>query len=272
MSKTKTEDQKNNRRDIELPPNVTGQAHEEVVVEPSPAEKLLEASRPYWAQIALAFCALVLGYVLINTFIQNSRNSAANSWQQLDLAISQFRINQNVDSLKQVANEFPNDKAGNWAMQIAGDYELNRGLQQLALDREGGMKLIKRAKESLEQIVAAPNTSKTTMQQQRSLFMLAYANESLGEFDTAKELYEKYTKEAPDSMLYGDAERGLKRVSNPDFKNLYTEFAKFQPFDEEAPGAAIEDAPNIDFPEIDISKEVEETMAPSRHWRRFRSR
>ena len=56
MSKTKTEDQKNNRRDIELPPNVTGQAHEEVVVEPSPAEKLLEASRPYWAQIALAFC------------------------------------------------------------------------------------------------------------------------------------------------------------------------------------------------------------------------
>ena len=262
MSKTKTEDQKNNRRDIELPPNVTAQMPVEHD-EPSEAEKMLEASRPYWGQIALGVCALLLGYVLLTYFMQNSQNAAAEPWQQLDRSINQFRINQNVDSLKQMENDFPNDKATNFALQIAGDYEMNRGLQQLPVDREGGIKLIKRAKESFQKVYDAPNTTKTVMQQRRSLYTLAYAAESLGEFDEAKTLYSKYTEEAPDSVLFKDAQRGLARVSNPEFVSLYSEFTDHKPFDEEAPGAAVEDAPNIEFPEIDIPQEMEETKESS---------
>ena len=258
MSKPKTEDKKNNRRDIELPPNVTGQQVPVEVDEPSEAERILEASRPYWGQIALGVCVFLLGYVLLNYFLQSSQNSAAEPWQQLDRSFNQFRISQNVDSLKQMENDFPNDKATNFALQIAGDYEMNRGLQQLPTDREGAMKLIKRAKESFQKVYDAPNTTKTVMQQRRSLFTLAYAAESLGEFDEAKTLYSKYTEEAPDSILFKDAQRGLARVTNPKFVALYNEFQDHELFDEEAPGAAVEEAPNIEFPEIDIPKEMEE--------------
>ena len=263
MSKPKTEDKKNNRRDIELPPNVTGQQVPVEVDEPSEAERILEASRPYWGQIALGVCVFLLGYVLLNYFLQSSQNSAAEPWQQLDRSFNQFRISQNVDSLKQMENDFPNDKATNFALQIAGDYEMNRGLQQLPTDREGAMKLIKRAKESFQKVYDAPNTTKTVMQQRRSLFTLAYAAESLGEFDEAKALYSKYTKEAPDSILFKDAQRGLARVTNPKFVALYNEFQDHELFDEEAPGAAVEDAPNIEFPEIDIPKEMEEAKETS---------
>ncbi len=257
MSKPKTEDQKSNIRDIELPPNATREMPEETV-EPSEAEKLLEASRPYWGQIALGVCVLLLGYVLVSYFLQNSENAAAEPWQELDRSINQFRISQNVDSLKQMENDYPNDKATNFALQIAGDYEMDRGLQQLPTDREGAMKLIKRAKESFQKVYDAPNTTKTVMQQRRSLYTLAYAAESLGQFDEAKKLYTKYTEEAPDSILFKDAQRGLARVTDPKFIALYKDFQDHELFDEEAPGAAVEDAPNIDFPEIDIPKEMEE--------------
>ena len=39
---------------------------------------------------------------------------------------------------------------------------------------------------------------------------------------------------------------------------MYNEFQDHELFDEEAPGAAVEEAPNIEFPEIDIPKEMEE--------------
>ena len=263
MSKPKTEDKNKNRRDIELPPNVTGEQVPVEVDEPSEAERLLEASRPYWGQIALGVCVLLLGYVLVSYFLQSSQNSAAEPWQQLDRSLNQFGISQNVDSLKQMENDFPNDKATNFALQIAGDYEMNRGLQQLPTDREGAIKLIKRAKESFQKVYDAPNTSKTVMQQRRSLFTLAYAAESLGEFDEAKALYSKYTQEAPDSLLFKDAQRGLARVTNPKFVALYNEFQDRELFEEEAPGAAVEDAPNIEFPEIDIPKEMEEAKESS---------
>ena len=263
MSKPKTEDKKKNVRDIELPPNVTSQQEPVEVAEPSEAERLLEASRPYWPQIALGVCVLLLGYVLVSYFLQNSQNSAAEPWQQLDRSISQFRVSQNVDSLKQMENDFPNDKATNFALQIAGDYEMDRGLQQLPTDREGAMKLIKSAKESFQKVYDAPNTTKTVMQQRRSLYTLAYAAESLGEFAEAKTLYSKYTEEAPDSILFKDAQRGLARVTNPKFIALYKEFQERELIDEEAPGAAVEDAPNIEFPDIDISEEMEETKESS---------
>ncbi len=263
MSKPQTEDKKNNVRDIELPPNVTGQQVPVEVDEPSEAEKLLEASRPYWGQIALGVCVLLLGYVLVSYFLQNSQNTAAEPWQELDRSINQFRISQNVDSLKQMENDYPNDKATNFALQIAGDYEMDRGLQQLPTDREGAMELIKRAKESFQKVYDAPNTTKTVMQQRRSLYTLAYAAESLGQFDEAKDLYTKYTEEAPDSILFKDAQRGLARVTNPKFVALYKDFQDHELFDEEAPGAAVEDAPNIEFPEIDISKEMEEPKTSS---------
>ena len=254
MSKIKTEKNRDNRRDIELPPNATSDAPLEVE-EQTGAEKLLMASQPYWSHIALGLLICILAWVIISYLWQNSRDAAAAPSRQLADAMQQFNVTSNVDSLKQMKTDYPNAIATNWAMLIAGDYELNRGLSQYASDREGAIRLIKRSKESFQEIVDSPSTSKTTMQQRRSMFSLAYANESLGEFEEAKSLYQRVLDEAPDSIFTESARRGLERSSDPDFEKVYKEFADYKPESEEAPGVAVPDAPDIDFPAIDLPKE-----------------
>ena len=254
MSKIKTEKNRDNRRDIELPPNATSDAPLEVE-EQTGAEKLMMASQPYWGHIALGILVCILAWVIISYLVQNNRDAAAAPSRQLADAMQQFNVTSNVDSLKQMKTDYPNEIATNWAMLVAGDYELNRGLSQYASDREGAMRLIKRAKKSFEEVVDSPSTAKTTMQQRRSIFSLAYASESLGEFDEAKSLYQRVLDEAPNSIFTESAKRGLERANDPDFKKLYTEFAEYKPAMEEAPGAAVPDAPDIEFPAIDLPKE-----------------
>ena len=266
MSKIKTEKNRDNRRDIELPPNATTDAPLEVE-EQTGAEKLMMASQPYWSHIALGILACILAWVIISYLVQSNRDAAAAPSRQLADAMQQFNVTSNVDSLKQMKEDYPNEIATNWAMLVAGDYELNRGLSQYPSDREGAMRLIKRAKESFQDVVDSPSTAKTTMQQRRSMFSLAYASESLGEFDEAKSLYQRVLDEAPDSIFTESAQRGLERASDPDFKKLYKEFADYKPAMEEAPGVAVPDAPDIEFPAIDLPKEEPDvsssTAAPS---------
>lgn len=254
MSKIKTEKNRDNRRDIELPPNAQSGAPLEVE-EQTGAEKILMASRPYWTHIALGFLVFILGWVIISYLMKSNRETAAEPSRQLADAMQQFNVTTNVDSLKQMKEDYPNEVETNWAMLIAGDYELNRGLSQYASDREGAMKLIKRAKESFQSVVDSPSNAKTTMQERRSLFSLAYAHESLGEFSEAKTLYQRVLDESPDSIFASSAKSGLKRSGDPDFEKLYREFASFKPAMEEAPGVAVPEAPVIDFPKIDLPKE-----------------
>ncbi len=254
MSKIKTEKNRDNRRDIELPPNAQSGAPLEAE-EQTGAEKILMASRPYWTHIALGFLVFILGWVIISYLMKSNRETAAEPSRQLADAMQQFNVTTNVDSLKQMKEDYPNEVETNWAMLVAGDYELNRGLSQYASDREGAMKLIKRAKESFQSVVDSPSSAKTTMQERRSLFSLAYAHESLGEFAEAKALYQRVLDESPDSIFASSANDGLERSSNPDFEKLYREFASFKPAMEEAPGVAVPDAPVIDFPKLDLPKE-----------------
>lgn len=254
MSKTKTEKNRDNRRDIELPPNAKTDAPLEVE-EQTGAEKLLMATQPYWTHIALGFLVFILGWVIVNYLMKSNREAAAEPSRQLADAMQQFSVTTNVDSLKQMKEDYPNEIETNWAMLVAGDYELNRGLSQYATDREGAMKLIKKAKESLQSVVDSPSSAKTTMQERRSLFSLAYAHEALGEFSEAKALYQRVLDESPDSIFAASAKDGLERSSNPDFEKIYRDFASFKPATEEAPGVAVPDAPVIDFPKLDLPQE-----------------
>lgn len=254
MSKIKNDKNRDNRRDIELPPNAQSDAPLDVE-EQTGAEKILMASQPYWTHIALALLTFILAWVIVSYLMKSNRETAAEPSRQLADAMQQFNVTTNVDSLKQMQTDFPNEVETNWAMLVAGDYELNRGLSQYASDREGAMKLIKRAKESFQSVVDSPSSAKTTMQQRRSLFSLAYANESLGELSEAKTLYQRVLDESPDSIFADSAKNGLERSGNPDYEKLYREFASFKPAMDEAPGVAVPEAPVIDFPAIDLPKE-----------------
>jgi hypothetical protein len=229
------------------PQQPVAESHEDMTA----MEKWFETVKPYGSMIALVIAVCFLAFIAMIYLIQANEASKEAEWRQLNVSISEMDASGNSNVLKQVAEEFPEGKAGMWALQIAGDYDLRTGIRQLSYDRDGGLKLVEKAKESFQGIVDAPATAKSTMLQRRSIFSLAYANESLGNFDSAKTLYQQIVDEAPDTVFAEAAARGAVRCTNPQFVALYEKFKTYEDLLGDAPGPAMTAPPDISFPEID---------------------
>jgi tetratricopeptide (TPR) repeat protein len=216
----------------------------------SGAEKLFEKVQPHLTTIGLVIVAGTLGFIAIAFMMRSRFDQNAAQWRELSTASAIALRTGDISGLKTVADTYPDTKAGLWALQMAGDEQLRRGIEQLSFDREAGNQMIEKGKNNFKRIVDAPQTTKTTMLDRRSSFSLAYAYESLGQFDEAKSLYEQIINLAPDSAFANPARRGLERASNEQYVDLYTKFANFE--EEvigEAPGPALPDRPVIEFPE-----------------------
>ena len=209
--------------------------------------------KPYASQITLVAALIFAAFVGIAYFVNYRQTVYADQWRELNLANHNFRLNGNTTSLLEVAEDYPNQKAGMWSLQMAGDSELRTGISQLSYAREDGLKFIKRAKENLQRVVDAPSAIKSSDLQRRSLFSLAYACESLGQFDEAKQHYQRLVDEAPDSAFAEPARRGVSRCSNPDMIALYETFKNWKDLADDAPGPNVPTIPNIEFPDIDVA-------------------
>jgi tetratricopeptide (TPR) repeat protein len=247
MADTKT--QKNRKKDLSNPnskssnlPVDSTDAEDDLTL----GEKYVLKAKPYWSLIALGILSAILLYVFANYYKMMRSESAAEQWRSLSTAVTQSELSGDISSLKEMGTEYGDLVAGNWANQFAGDFEMRRGLGMMNYDRSGGLKMVESAEETFRKIVDAPDAAKTTMLQRRSLFSLAYASESLGKFDVAKELYQKLIDEAGDSAFIDVAKRGVNRCSNPEFADLYKAFLDFNDVAGEAPGALMPDRPSID--------------------------
>lgn len=253
MSKTKSKKKKNNGSKKVKPADVAevpveGEAEDEM----SSGEKFLMASKPYWAHIALGVLAVIFASVLWNTFKMSSLESKSQPWRDLNNAMTQAGLTSDVSSLKEMAENNDGTAAGQWGLLLAGDNEVNRGIDMLARDRVGGLKLIQKGVDSLQKVVDAPANTKTPMVQRRSLFRLASAQEALGEFEAAKNSYQKILDDAPDSPWAAASKRGVARCSNPDMVAIYDKFRNWEEATEAAPGPLVPDKPVLNFDDIKL--------------------
>ena len=226
--------------------------------ERSENDEMMDSLRPYLTQIGLAVILGLLALIAITLFINSRQQGASAPWRELSIAQTEFSISGNVDRLTQVASQYPDTAAAMWALQSAGDFQLRQGIDQLATDRDKGFKLIKKSQESYQQILDAPVSAKSSDIQQSSVFAMAYANESLGQFDEAAKYYTQLIEEAPDSHFASDAKRGVARSTNPDFVAAYKKFKEFEPLGD-APGPNVPTRPEIDFPEVQVPEDKPET-------------
>ena len=223
-------------------------------------DRILNAVSPYISTIAFALVAGFLGFAIIAFLLRSSADKKAMEWRELNNATNIALRSGDISGWKQVADAYPDTKAGLWANQMAGDQQLRMGLEQLTYNKESGKGMIEKAKEYFQTVVDAPDTSKTPMLNQSSHFALAYAKESLGEFEEAKTIYEKLLEEAPDSAFASHAQRGLARTGNSDYAEMYSKFDNWQ--EEEvgdAPGVKVPSRPSIGFPEIGETPPVEKS-------------
>ena len=214
-------------------------------------EEKLGHLKPYARQIGLFVALVLIGFMAITWLIGTQREKYSLQWRELHLASTETNLTQNSSRLLDVAESFPDQRAGVWSLQMAGDYDMRTGLSQLSYDREGGLALIRRAKDNYAKVVEAEAQIKSKDLQERSLFSLAYAHESLGEFDQAKDFYSKLVEASPDSPFSPPSQRGIERCSSDDLVALYSRFKDWKIEEEEAPGAPTPDRPDINFPGID---------------------
>lgn len=219
--------------------------------ERSENDAVMDTLRPWLTQIGLFIAFGLLGLIAITLFINSRGQSVAEPWQELTSAQSEFAISGNVDRLTQVASTHPDTPAAMWALQSAGDYQLRRGIDQLREDREAGFAQIEKSRDSFQQIIDAPASSKSPDIQQSSVFSMAYASESLGKFDEAAKYYTQLIEEAPNSHFAEAAKRGAARSTNPEFAAAFVKFKSFEAIGD-APGPAVPDRPEIDFPEFEM--------------------
>ncbi len=236
---------------------VDGEAEDEM----SAGEKFLMASKPYWAHILLGVLTVILASVLWTAWGNMQKEGASQQWRDLNNAMTQAGLTNDVSSLKEMADNYDGKAAGNWALQFAGDNEVNRGISMLGRDRVGGLKLIKEGAESLQKVVDAPDTSKSPMLKRRSLFLLAYAKEALGEFDAAKGHYQAVLDGDEDSPFADVATRGLARVSNPELVAVYDKFRNWEESTEVAPGPLVPDAPKLNLDGIKLPEGEPDTFS-----------
>ena len=213
-------------------------------------EKQLGSLQPYWQQIVLAIALGFLAFIAIAYFVENKASREAAKWQDLSTSIWNSENTNDISDLTYFAQEYPNDAAGLWALQLAADYELRSGIQQFTVDRKAGLDKVKKAVGLYQQVVDS-NAKKTTMLQRRSVFGLAYAAESAGDFETARKYYQQVIDEGEKGPFFEAATRGLQRSTSDAYVAIFNKFRDWEDASGIAPGPVLPSRPDISFPDGD---------------------
>jgi tetratricopeptide (TPR) repeat protein len=228
---------------------------------PSFGDRLLESLRPHLNLILLSLGALVLLFIALAWMLQTRQRAAEGEWMTFNQQLSLMSLTGNTSGIKEISEEFPNGSAGLWGLMLAGHFELDQGLRKLGGDRKEGFREIEKAKTTLKKVVDAPADQKSALLQIRSTYCLAYTYESLGEFESAKNLYQELVDQVPDSAFGKAAKRGLKRCTDPSFAKVFEKFRGWEDPFAVAPGTPTTQKQDISFPELPESPEVEQGPA-----------
>ena len=203
--------------------------------------------KPYASQILLAVCALVAVLIAAAYLWQQTESAEAAKWQDLSYARLAYRRSNDATPLVDVADQYPDDPAGNWALLMAADAEARSGLAELSSDRNAGFDKIEKAIGFYRRVVDSSGT-KSPMMQRRSTYGLAYALESNGEFEEATKYYQQLADLGDETPFLEEATRGLQRTKNPKYAELFTKFREYDDVPEVAPGMTLPQRPDISFP------------------------
>ena len=213
-------------------------------------EKNFGHLKPHLPMIGICTGLIVVIFIVFMYYLELNERNQAMPWSAFNMAVSQTRLTGDTRMLTSVADEYPQNAAGLWAMQLAADFELRSGIAQFGQDdvaRKEGLDKVRKARE-LYRKVNESVVDKSTMLQRRSLFGLAYAAETEGDFDAAKSNYQTLVDQGNKSPFLDAAKRGLKRTSDPDYKVVYDKFRDWKDTPGDAPGPVLPARPDIGFP------------------------
>jgi len=181
------------------------------------------------------YANLLLGAVLVLaivgvgwTFVaRQSSKEAARAWEDFYAAMA----NGSFAELNNIAEDYPEAEAAQWARVTLGDLRLREGCSALFTSRAEANEELDKARKSYEAALAA--TSNPAIRQQAN-FGLARAWEAQGKLDRATEFYDKLAK--IDGPYAAVAQARIKALASPAIRSFYDEFAEFDPKPAYQPG------------------------------------
>lgn len=148
-------------------------------------------------------------------------------WSELSAVFR--KPNATAEDFINVAELYPESKAGAWARLYAGEGYLESGLESLFTDREGAARDLADARENFENALASKDVSSEL--KVRALFGLAKTLETTsdGNLDPAIKSYRQVAEEYPGTAYEKLANDRLATLEAPGAKDFYAWFAQQKP-------------------------------------------
>jgi len=216
---------------------------------------------------------VILLAVVVIVYAWTTRSDAARetaAWDRYLTAVTDMRNTGNMLNLEDVANQYSDTAAAEWARLKLADQQLEQGIGELFTSFASANDTLRRAAGNYELVLQA---STEAPMQQRAIMGLAQAYESLNQLDDARAQYEKLTSQWPDASTADVARRRLDDLNSSKTKSFYDWLAQHEPAGVDGPGTpgAVFDLNNPSLlPEsgtgvslFDPSNETEEDAAAS---------
>lgn len=203
-----------------------------------------EQIKPYLPRIFTIAVVIILAVVAVAVWLFLDRRNAESQWS----AYLDARRYADQRGMGEVAKVYPDKPAGQFAMMQAADYDYNRGMSKMVSDRADFQDKLQKAIDRYE-VLVGDEYQVPAFVKRRALFALGHSYECLGEFDRARDLYQRLVDEAPDSSITIMARTGIRRLSEPGVVGIYEQFRKWSP-EMTGPGTGplLPERPNINFP------------------------
>lgn len=200
--------------------------------------------KPYISQIILVTVALVLGVVAFAFWTATNRSINEGQWEEY-LDSTRFS---DVRGMDEVASIYPDAPAGQFALMMAADNDHLRGVSNLVRDRDDYKDRLRKAIERYKKLTGDERQVDPFLKR-RAIFALAHSYECLGEFDKAREMYQRLVDDAPDASITIMAREGLERLGDDSVVKIFAQFKQWQPeLTGPDSGPLLPDRPDISFP------------------------
>lgn len=215
--------------------------------------------KPHLKMIGMVTGVLILACVIGAVLYQARAENYAAQWNQLHLADTNYGVDRDTDHYVSMADDIPDSQASLWALLKAGSEDLASGQDRLTNPsrylndevedlRADAVGMVEKAKTNLLRILESGNRRSKDLET-RTVYCLARASETLGQWDDAKKYFEQLQDYAPGTTFAEDAEKGLARVTNPVLQAFYDNFRTSKVG--VAPGVTLpENDLDISFPEM----------------------
>jgi hypothetical protein len=179
----------------------------------------------FWGLIALVVLA-VTGLAIVSSGLPLGRSTSDAAWVRLETA-------RTPAERVEIAQEYPNTQARQWALLQAATEYYNQGFNDLPSNRDAALPALKKALDQFEEV--AREAPEDSPQASAAALGVARTYEARNELDKAIKQYEKVASTWKGSPEAAEAERYAQALRRPENVAFYKELYAFKPVEATLP-------------------------------------